>query len=58
MTQPARSAFARSRLRIPIILASVAGWIVFISVLYLRVAHGGTTKGAGELLQIGALPVT
>jgi hypothetical protein len=48
------------RYRLPLILAGAVGWVLFISLGYraARRAASGTNKGAGELLQIGALPVT
>jgi hypothetical protein len=56
----ARSGTFWVRFRIPIIIAAVAGWVVLISLVYLRPSRAGSSanKGTQELLKIGALPVT
>ncbi len=54
--KPPKSAWARYR--IWILPAAALAWVLIISVLHLKRDSGGTTKGAAELLQIGALPVT
>ena len=42
-----------------LVFLSVCGWALFIVVTYRRSQSGPRTiKGAGELLEIGALPVT
>jgi uncharacterized membrane protein len=41
-----------------IIAAGVVVWLGSVTLLQRRVRERGTTKGAGELLLIGALPVT
>lgn len=41
-----------------IIAAGLAVWLAAVTLLQRRVRERGTTKGAGELLLIGALPVT
>ncbi len=47
------------RYRRPLVIAAILGWALFITVAYRRGQdRPGTTKGAGELLEIGALPVT
>lgn len=48
-----------SRFRIPLILGSVVAGVALLSLAHLRDGpSSGTNKGATELLQIGALPVT
>jgi len=54
-----RRAASRRRFRLTLVAAGVAGWVALVSTLHIKeVWTGGTTKGAAELLQIGALPVT
>ena len=53
-----RSQF-RARHRVALFVAAICGWVVLITVLHLRNDRGSRTiKGATELLEIGALPVT
>lgn len=59
MPDTTRSATLWSRFRIPLILGSYVGVVALLSIAHLRTSRtGGTNKGAAELLQIGALPVT
>jgi len=46
------------RREVAFLVLGIAGWVALISALHLRGVWGGATKGAGELLEIGALPVT
>jgi len=58
-TEKIRQAASRRRLRMALVVSGVAGWVALVSTLHVKeVWTGGTTKGAAELLQIGALPVT
>ncbi len=41
-----------------IIAAGLVVWLASVTFLQRRVRDRGSTKGAGELLLIGALPVT
>ena len=53
-----RSRF-RARHRVALFVAAICGWVVLITGLHLRNERGSrVTKGATELLEIGALPVT
>ena len=47
-----------SRYRTPLIFGAVAVWVAIVSVAKLRPDRASTSKGAKELLEIGALPVT
>jgi hypothetical protein len=46
-----------SRHRLVMLVSGLAGWVALISALHLHDRAAGG-KGATELLQIGALPVT
>ncbi|MGH7559378.1 MAG: hypothetical protein ACREMD_16665 [Gemmatimonadota bacterium] len=48
-----------TRTRVILCVAGLTGWVVLVSTLHLGgFWTGGTSKGAAELLEIGALPVT
>ncbi len=53
--QPPRKTW--QRYRTPLLVAGVLAWVVGITYLHFA-RNRRTTKGAAELLQIGALPVT
>ena len=46
----------KSRYRLGLVLTGVVAWVALLSALHFR--GGGSARGAGELLEIGALPVT
>ena len=48
------------RYRLPLLAGGIAAWFGVIVIAHQRseARARGTNKGAGELLQIGALPVT
>jgi hypothetical protein len=49
----------RARHRIALFVAAIGAWVLLITALHLRNERGSRTiKGATELLEIGALPVT
>jgi hypothetical protein len=49
----------RARHRIALFIAAICGWVLLITALHFRNERGSrTVKGATELLEIGALPVT
>ena len=49
----------RARHRIALFVAAIFVWVVLITGLHLRNERGSrSAKGATELLEIGALPVT
>jgi hypothetical protein len=49
----------RAKHRIALFVAAICGWVLLITVLHFRNERGSRTiKGATELLEIGALPVT
>jgi len=53
--QPPRKTW--KRYRTPLLVVGVLAWVVGITYLHFA-RNRRTTKGAAELLQIGALPVT
>ena len=59
MTEPSRPGSLWRRHRAAFLAAGLIAWVALIAALHLgNVWAGGTTRGAKELLQIGALPVT
>ena len=59
MTSGHRSGPIWRRHRAAFLTAGILAWVALISMLHTRgIWGGGTAKGATELLQIGALPVT
>ncbi len=44
------------RYRLPLLALGIVGWLAGVTTLHR--SYSRTTKGATELLQIGALPVT